>query len=287
VDGIEKLEYPSLRLALFDVLHRIGGNGAEAIWFEELRATTNPLEIKTLGRYLDEYRPGLYDGEILSSARDALSLATTKGNSGQDIAPLFQVFEDYGDSSLIPELERVPEMWWGRYAAVTLAGLPGGAGLSSLRDRLALDSPQTNLGARFALQMLAQSADQPEAQAALLETVRQQQVPDALWREIAWMIAGTYQVQLDNPKADTPNSHRRSSTATVHSVNKFISFGPAGDQLLFGVRYTRPQLTEQQLTPRLELIETLLSETTSPAARQALEQAFNAVWSAYNEGEEW
>jgi hypothetical protein len=135
--------------------------------------------------------------------------------------------------------------------------------------------------------MLAQSADQPEAQAALLETVRQQQVPDALWREIAWMIAGTYQVQLDNPKADTPNSHRRSSTATVHSVNKFISFGPAGDQLLFGVRYTRPQLTEQQLTPRLELIETLLSETTSPAARQALEQAFNAVWSAYNEGEEW
>ncbi|MFC6669218.1 hypothetical protein [Marinobacterium aestuariivivens] len=283
----EELGYATLRLALFDILSRIDDSAAEAIWFEELRAIHSPVEIETLGRYLEDHAPGLYQRDIVLSAREALSQAATQGAKGRDIAPLFKILQEYGDASLVPELEQLPEMWWGQYAAVTLASLPGGTGLSSLRYRLAQDSPRTNLGARFALQMLAQSADQPEAQAALLDTVRQNQVPDALWREIAWMIAGTYQVQLNNPNADMPNRYQSSTPTAIHSVNKFISFGPGGDQVLFGVRYARPQLSDEQMVPRLELIDTLLSETESPAARQALEQAFDTVWSSYNEGEQW
>ena len=77
--AMESIGYGSLRLALFDVLKRIGGNQAEAIWYDELRATESPAEIEVLGRYLDERQPGLYRDEVLTVARQAFSLALEDG----------------------------------------------------------------------------------------------------------------------------------------------------------------------------------------------------------------
>src|SRR5262249_41426308 len=66
--------YPSLRLALLDVLQKIGGPEAEAAFLEALQSTADPLEIATLSRYLDRAAPGKYAEAASSAAREALSI---------------------------------------------------------------------------------------------------------------------------------------------------------------------------------------------------------------------
>jgi len=283
--AMESIGYGSLRLALFDVLKRIGGNQAEAIWYDELRATESPAEIEVLGRYLDERQPGLYRDEVLTVARQAFSLALEDGVHGQDTGPLFEVFKAYGDSALVPELEQMSKLRWGQYAAVTLAGLPNGAGMSSLARWVEGASPR-NVSAAFALRILAQNAEYPEAQEALINSVRSGQITEAYWPEFAKLLAGTYRIQLEPPPAQNNFSLRlgdESIQARLLRSRTYISRTPGGGQVLYGLETAAPALMPDQAESRLKLIETLHEQTQSPAARRELERAFDKLWIFYQE----
>ncbi|MGR7923185.1 hypothetical protein ACU6RQ_19155 [Zobellella denitrificans] len=272
------LGHESLRLALFEVLHRIGGNEAEAIWFNTLNNTRIPREIAALGQYLEEWAPGHYQADIVAAARDAFQLATDNGVEGHDTGPLFQVFQKYGNADLIPELEQVSQLRWGQYAAVALAGLPEGQGIPSL-VRLVQGASPNNLSARFALQVLAQESDHPEAQVALVNSLHNQQIPDYLWPDLAGLLAGTYRIQIQTPLSTT------TATAGIRSTVTMTFQNPGGGQQLHGIRYYRSTLSESQLWPRIRLIETLYQETTNPKAKRALEQAYNILWSTLDSQE--
>ncbi|UTW12194.1 hypothetical protein [Marinobacterium rhizophilum] len=284
--GFEQTGYASLRLALFDVLRQIGGKQAEAIWYEELRATDNPVEIEALGRYLEEQAPGLYRRDVVTAARDAFDVATDDGVHGLDIGPLFQVFKDYGDESLVDDLSQVSQLRWGQYAAVTLAGLPGGVGISSLTRWVEGASPR-NASAAFALKILAQSADYPEAQVALLNGLRDGQISEAHWPEFAKLLAGTYRIQLEPPSRGYTSWGQEIDNvqAPVLRSRTYSSRTPGGGQVLYGVESAAPVLLPEQAESRMELIEALLGETQSPIARRELERAFETIWAFYRDQE--
>ncbi|WMC10521.1 hypothetical protein PU634_15800 [Oceanimonas pelagia] len=270
----QNLSQPSLRLALFEVLHRIGGDEAEFIWAESLGSTSIPQEIAVLGKYLEERAPGYYRSDIITAAREAFYLATDEGIGGRDAGPLFQAFKSYGDSALVPELEQVSQLKWGQYAAVALAGLPDGQGIPSLARQVQGASP-TDLSARFALQMLAQQADHPDAQQALLGSLQQQLIQDYLWPEMAGLLAGTYHIQIA-----APSNAVHPTTARLRSTKKMTSLTPGGGQRLYGMHYFQTTLSEEQLLPRLRLIEAMYQETSNPKAKRALEQAYDVIWAA-------
>ena len=270
----KQIGYDSLRLALFDVLYTIGAPEAESVWYEALHDTNNPAEIAALASYLDEYAPDKYRRDIVETALDAFRLVSNNRIDGKDAGPVFQVFQDYGDASLVSELEQVSQLNWGQYASVTLANLPDGAGIPSLMH-LSQNAPQSNLYARFALQMLAQSAEHPTAQTALINSALNGQIPDQHWPEFARRIAGLYQVQIVHPNTQDQNLLRASS------VRKLVNFTAAGNQTLYGVNYATPNLTIEQMAQRLDLVDRLLAEASTPAARQSLENAYEILWSSY------
>ncbi|MBY4678561.1 hypothetical protein [Marinobacterium arenosum] len=272
--GGERLGFRTLRLALFDLLDRIGGGEAEAVLQETLQGNRNPLEIAALAGYLEARTPGRYRRLILESARSVLLTASEGQQEPADIGPLFRVFQQYGDASLVTELEQVAPLQWGRYAAVALANLPDGVGVPSLA-RTVRQATENDLAGRFALKLLAQAADHPEARAALLESVRGQRVSDALWPELAELIAGGYRIQLEAP------ARQPQETAPISAVNELIAYTPGGGQRLYGVRYSTSYLTSEQLVQRLELLDAMLLEAANPIAIQALEHAYDRVWSLY------
>ena len=282
--GQSELEYSTMRLALFDVLYQIGGREAESVWYESLQDTINPLEIAALGHYLDEYAPDKYRRDIIDAARMAFSFVTDEGISGKDTGPLFQIFQDFGDTSMLVDLEQSLNPKWGRYASVALANMPDGIGIASLARRVQ-NAPSSDVGARFALHMLAQSAEHPEAQAALIQSIRVNQLPDPLWAEFALIIAGAYQYQFEDPRNNTYSQSfdEGSFSGLTYSVNKHIAYTPGGGQVLYGVRYPTSNLSTDQLIQRLELIDHLLAESSSEEASKALEQALEMVWSSYEE----
>jgi hypothetical protein len=270
----DKLAYSTLRLALFDVLHQIGGKKAESIWFNSLKGNNDPVEISMLSRYLEDYAPGHYKQYILNTVRKALSLALADSIDGKDAGPLFQILQDYGDESVLADLEQSPQLWWGEYASVVLAKLPDGIGISSLA-RMVKNASPLDMGARFALQMLAQSAQYPEAQAALIESIGNNQMPAELWPEFAQLISGTYQIQMENPKG----AGQQPSLAPISSVGQMISFTPGGGQMLYGLHYITPNLTPVQIEERIQLVVDLLDITSNPAAVAALEESYGMLLS--------
>jgi len=57
--------------------------------------------------------------------------------SGVDVGPLFQTLQSYGDQGAVATIEQLGSQWK-YYSAITLAGLPDGAGVPGL-IRLAQD----------------------------------------------------------------------------------------------------------------------------------------------------
>lgn len=280
--GGKKSRYASLRLALFDVLRRIGSVEAESIWFDVLQETNQPLEIATLGRYLEEQSPGAYRKDILKAAQNTFLLVSDDGINGMDTGPIFQVFQDYGDRSLLTDLEQASLLRWGNYASVAMANLPDGIGIPSLR-RIVHDTPSGNLSARFALEMLAHHAEHPGAQATLIDGVRENQIPDYLWHEFAQIISGAYQIQMENPHKNTINKSNYEGNLRVTSVRKMTSFGSGGGQVLYGLRLSSVNLSPELAAQRLDFVAKLLDETSNPTAIQALEEAYEMLWYAAKE----
>lgn len=288
MDGsaINALGYRTLRLALFDVVGQIGGSQAEDILYRELQATASPLEIETLGRYLAVQAPGLYDVDILAAARERFDLAQAGAGARVDAGPLFRVFSQYGDASLIPDLENVSQLRWGQYGAIALSRIPHGAGLGSL-SRWIEEGPAGNASAEFALRILAQSAEYPEAQQTLLNSVREQRIPHAHWNEIARLLMGTYHIQLEPPEQGIyGNGIDHAGSVPLLKSRQYISLTPSGPQVLFGLQTSEPVLSPEQIAPRLELIDALLAETSDPVARRELIRAENVLWTLLQQQQE-
>ncbi|WP_375056573.1 hypothetical protein [Zobellella sp. DQSA1] len=266
-----EMGFDSLRMALFDALYRIGDTQAEVILRLALEQSLVPGEIAALGRYLEELAPGHYQDEILQQVRLAFSLADEQGLDGQDVGPLFLALVRHGDERALVELEQVNPRWWGNYAAVTLANLPGGVGLPNLVNQ-SLIGPLRNVRAQLALQLLAQQAEHSEAQWALLAHVGSDQILDRDWPEFARLLAGTYRIQLERPR-DQPDP--------VQSTTQMTAFTPGGGQTLYGVHYRQSSLGQEQLAPRLELIAALYEVTDNPVARRELARAYETLSTLY------
>jgi hypothetical protein len=183
----------------------------------------------------------------------------------RDVAPLFEIFQKYGDASAVTELTKATDQW-NYYAVVALAQLPEGAGIPAL-----IDLAESPGGARLnALEMLAQvSTQSPEAHAALLESARSNKISPNYWPYLTPLLAGD-QYHFETSVLDNlavPQSSRSGNAGHVESGNQnFYTTPPAGG------------LSQERINEQNDLIDELLVATTEPAALQALELAKNLLF---------
>lgn len=266
------LDYSSLRTGLFEALRQIGGLDAEEVMLAELQATGRPLEVAVLAKVLDELAPGEYRQDSVNAARETVARAAPRELEGRQLGPVFQVLQDYGDASVVPDLQQNMEKW-GHYSTVALAGVADGEGVPVLVEMVE-KRPDHNTNNRvnesaiysdenlFALQMLTQVAFQDaSASATLLEQTRSNSIPESLWPKMALGLSGRYQFQ--NEKPDDPD---------------MPGLGPhviaSGGQLIYiRNKNGRIPLAFEEATARVALIEELISVSQSPQAFQALESA--------------
>jgi len=258
--GLELFGYASVRVALFDALAQIGGAEAVSALAGVLQTTADPREVALLAQSLEKLDPAQHRQEALDAARQTLAMADEGRLPDRDVAPLFEVLQNYGDASVAADLKNAAGQW-NYYAAVALAQLPDGVGISSLIEMAqSMTGPSLN-----ALEMLAELSGQyPEANAALLEMARSNKISPNQWPYLTPLLAGDqYHYQGSVLDASMP-------AGTVRQMRS--------GHVLFGNQrfYTAPApngLTPERINQQTGLIEELLAATTEPGAVQALEQA--------------
>jgi hypothetical protein len=262
IEGGNAVGYTSVRAGLFDVLKQIGGPDATEAFLQTLHTTADPAEIALLARTLEEQGSGEYRPQVLNAAREVLEQASTGKLTVKEVGPLFQVLQQYGDASVVANLERtIPQ--WQYYGIMALAGMPSGEGIPTLIQQAA--QPEASGARTFALQMLAQvSAQYPEAAATLLEQARLDRIPIGAWHSIATGLA-TDQYQMANPQTDPATS----GAAIIGLKGYHIQ---AGNQNY----YSLPLATDREsdeLNQRRKLIDQLLAVTRNPVALEVLQKA--------------
>ena len=263
-DGAESAGVPSLRAGLLESLRQIGGPEALTASRQVLQTTADPLEIALVARELEETAPGQYRQDSLDAARLALAQAAEGKLELKDPSLLFQVLQDYGDATVVADLEKlVPQ--WNYYATLALAGLPSGEGIPAL-VRIAQDAASAETGRyKLALLMLAQVSSQyPAAGAALVDMARQGQIPDDAWRQL---VAGfgnrQYQFARQLPQNTLPPGALAETGAS----------GMGATIQTFYSAPLPPDAAAASTSQRLALIDHLLTATSNQAAVQALQQA--------------
>jgi len=264
LQGGNLADYGSLRMGLIDALKQVGGPEAMAVSLQTLQTTTNPAEVAVLARDLEQQAPGQYRQQAVAAATQGLSRAMAAGTGEQNVAPLFQVLQSYGDASVVGDLEKALPRW-GYYAAITLANLPGGEGIPSL-TRMAQDpNAVANGQSDIAMRMLAQvSSDNPQASAALLQMARENQISGSAWNAIASGLAG-YNLELGSPLVSGATSSAGGSGLSTFHVED-------GGQNLFTTPL-RASWLDEQVNSRLGLIDQLLSANPDPTVIEDLQQA--------------
>src|SRR5262249_33816263 len=131
VPGGELLGHSSLRTALIDALHQIGGPEALAAMVQTFQSTALPSGVALLSRYVGQQAPGEYRQEMLNAARDVLVMASKGQLREWDVAPVFQVLQEVGDATTGSELEQRMGQWR-YYASISLASLNDGQGVPTL-----------------------------------------------------------------------------------------------------------------------------------------------------------
>ena len=107
--------------ALIDALGRIGGHEAMAVSLEELRRTTQPLEVALLARNLEEGAPGTHGEQVMAAIHDALQSAERAPiDESPDVGPLFDLLRAYGGMAAQTILEQSLPAWT-EYALIALA----------------------------------------------------------------------------------------------------------------------------------------------------------------------
>jgi hypothetical protein len=258
--GGNALGYPSLRSAFLDALQQIGGPEAQGLMLQTLQNTAVPSEIARLARYLEQQAPGQYRDQIAAAARDTLAQAANGQLRGWDLGPVFQLLQNYGDASVVAELERNASKW-NYYSAFALANLPSGEGIPSL-IRLAQESTSSS-SRGVALEALAQVAVQnPNATAAMVELAKAGKISDRYWLAAAAALGGDrYFIRDTGSDTAVPVG---SGVKTYHLEASNQNF------------YTAPAwggMSNEQISQRLAIIDQLLSVNPSPAVVQALQSA--------------
>jgi hypothetical protein len=264
LEGGDLANYRSLRIGLFDVLKQVGGPDAMDVSLQALQATGDPWEIAVLSRNLEQLAPGQFTQQALSSASASLSRALSSGAAGQDVAPLFQVLQSYGNAGVVAQLEQAFPRW-SYYSAITLANLPEGEGIPALVRQAQDPSGQANGQSEVALRMLAQvAADNPQASEALLALARQNQISGQAWASIASGLAG-YNLELGTPLVDKVMASPGASGLQAFRVDQ-------GAQDLFSTPLSASWLDEQ-IGSRLSIIDQLVTANPTGAAVEDLLQA--------------
>lgn len=266
--GANQVGFSSLRTSLFDALKQIGGPESTDAFLGTLQSTTNPSEIALVAGYLDAQAPGEYRQDALAAAKNLLDQSSqSQGQANapkHDVGPLFQVIQKYGDMNSIPELVKASSDW-PFYSTLALAGLPDGQGLSSLLERLQDPNQIARPQNALAVQLLAQMAPQyPEAANALLEQVKQNQLPDWVWQKIADGLGGDqYQLTKPDPGAN----------AVLGVIPGLKTYHlQDGNQTYYSLPYD-PSMAADQAAQRRALIDQFLGAAQSPVALQALQAA--------------
>lgn len=257
------LGYRSARAAMIDALAQIGGPVAELALTGVLQSSAEPRELAVIAQNLEKLNPGVHQQEALDAARQALEMVAQGGLQNRDAAPLFEILQQYGGPGIAPDLlSRMNQ--WEYYSAISLARLPDDAGVPTL-IQLATDQSTAGPGSKaIALQMLAQLATQsPEAQAALLQQVRQGKLTAFNWIGLEPLLAGN-QLVFEDSVFNNPLDR-----VSVNDIKQ--THVPFGNQSF----YTLPlgALTIEQIDQRSALINDLLSATSDPVANQMLQKA--------------
>ena len=263
--------YPSLRLALIDLLSQFGdAEEVELAWAEALNGNLNPMEIEAVSKHLLDLAPDYYQQSIIDAALAAIHSADDGGLNGQNIGPLFKVVQQFNAEEVLTMLEETRPLWWGQYASLALANLPEGKGIPNLVAFTKDSDFSRDLHSRFALKMLAQAAPEYTSAAdALIEIVRNNNIPNAQWADIASLVAGLQQFQIEDVYINTYSTAE--NYIAPLSVIRHIAYTPGGNQNLISVRYSPNVYSEEQREQSLILIDDLLSETSNPVAIRALE----------------
>jgi hypothetical protein len=237
----QRVGYPSLRIGLMDVLAQIGSPEASGLLLQTLQNTADSQEIAFLAKGLENQIPlEQFRSTAVTAASEVLTQALSDRRDMGEIAPLFEVLQKYGDASVVGLLEQSVSKWK-YYPTLALAGMADGAGIPSL-IQLAQDPAIKAAGnGDFALRPLAQVALQyPEAQAALLDQARLNQIPDSAWPTVASSLAGTY-IQYGNQ--------------------------------IFGSTVPPVVWSGEQINARLAVLDQILAVTSNSAGHQALQKA--------------
>ena len=253
---------PTLRVALLQVVEKIGGGNAVALAAQLLQATADPVELAVLTRYLERAEPGKHRATAVSAARDTLALAVTPDWDGRDVGPLFEILKKFGDAEAAGELEKYGNTWFD-YTPITLAGMPGDAGVPSLIRLVKNADGRLTLGRDVYQRVLAQAAvSNTNAAAALVEEVGKIDV--GAWPAVGATLAGN-QLHLGKPLLDEASPLvARPDTRKYHVA--------VGNQDF--CETTPPEkMDADDVGRRIRLIDQLLEATTNPAAIDALEHA--------------
>jgi len=213
-----------------------------------------------LAQNLEKMAPEQHRQDAIQAAREALAMAADGKLEGSDVAPLFEVLRNYGDTSVVTELVQAAKQW-NYYSAIALAQVPDGAGIPTLVDLARGDTG----GKLNALEMLAQVSTQyPEAGKALVEQARANKISPNFWAYLTPLLAGDQYHYQDSifENTDSGGSERAGNSAYVVFGNQHF--------------YTTPQiaaLTTEELNQRLALIDELQSVTSNPSALAALGRA--------------
>jgi hypothetical protein len=272
MDGGDLVAHGSVRLALLDVLGQIGGDRANDVVREQLRATKDPVEIALLALSLEQENPGEYREEIVSAARGALRWAgRLPPEERTDVSPLFELLQTYGGADVVVDLEDGMPGWW-QYSLLALAALPNGEGVPSLVGETMMPGIPVDSRAPLPFQMLAQaSIESPDAAEALATLAREGGIPDRAWNSIGSALRGmhlTLPLQLNDAGAGTP-------AAEVPVLGEYTT-----DDTRYELRLASAGWSEEQIHQQLELIDVLLDATNSPGAVTALREARGSLHGA-------
>jgi hypothetical protein len=272
LSGGELVGHRSLRQALIDTLGKIGGDEAMAVLLEQVRQTTQPLEVALLARSLEEEEPGAHGEQVIQAIRNALQWAERAPiEESPDVGPLFDLLHAYGGPQAVAVLEQsLPE--WGEYALIALADLPEGAGIPRLTALAgAADAPVANSVLPF--QVLAQTTVlYPEAGDALLDLARAGQIPDQVWGAVGEALEGKQLRFSGRMFAGTPLAED-GRVASGGRAPLWKSYYIQWLNMRYEQDVVSADWSAEQVDHQLALIDDLRAAASSPAAIQALQQA--------------
>ena len=286
--GSELAPTHTLRQALFETLRQIGSPEAIAALAEQLQGNREPAEIAMLARNLEKVAPGVYRDQAVRVASDALQLLAPVKQA--DVRPLFEMMRDFGGEDVSTILAQFPvnanSLQYLRnknvtnipptvrtYALMALANLPDGSGVQTL-EALAgdLNVPVANKTVE-PFQLLAQaSVNFTDAGKALLDLAREKQIPDQAWSAVADALTGKH---LQFPSQLSGGMLPGQTEAEVAGVEAPFRRGFYDDKhnLLYEERTVVADWSAKQVNQQIALIDDLLKVTSSPTAKQTLQQA--------------